>query len=203
MNEPFRVLLSSDPQCRELEARGWRALAESWGAGLQPREEDHPRLGHLVHRACAHGYAVLELGPDDAAEVADLDAATREDYPRAGPATAHAPLDEARAATALSTGRGFGARDAAGSLVAMSMTRPGPDRVETEFTAVHPDHRGAGLGTAVKAASVLAWWADEARVFGTGGAQTNPASLAINRAVGYTVTERWLTYAPGRAGWVS
>ncbi|QFG70092.1 GNAT family N-acetyltransferase [Ornithinimicrobium pratense] len=198
--ETVRVLLSSDPQCRELEARGWRVLAESWGARLRPSEEDLPRLGHLVTRARAHGYAVLELGPADAAEVAGLDGATREDYPRAGPATAHAPVDEAQAAAALSTGRGFGARDAEGALVAMSMTRSGGDRVETEFTAVHPDHRGAGLGTAVKAASVLAWWADGARVFGTGGAQTNPASMAINRAVGYTVTERWLTYAPGKAG---
>lgn len=56
-------------------------------------------------RACARRYAVLELGPADAAEVADLDTATREDDPQAGPATAHAPLDEAQAAEALSTGR--------------------------------------------------------------------------------------------------
>lgn len=195
----LRVLLSSDPQCRELEARGWRVLAESWGARLRPSEEDLPRLGHLVTRARAQGYAVHELGPADAAAVAGLDAVTHEDYPQTGPATARAPVYQEQAAAALRTGRCFGGRDPEGSLVAVSMTRATEDRVETEFTAVHPDHRGAGLGTAVKEASVLAWWADGARVFGTGGAQTNPASLAINRSVGYTVTERWLTYAPREA----
>lgn len=197
--ESARVLLSTDPECQELEARGWQVLSESWGARLRPTEEDLPRLAHLVNRARAHGYAVRELGPDDAAAVADLDAATRGDYPQAGPATAHAPVDEGQAAAALETGRAFGAVDPDGALVAVSVTRSDADRVETDFTAVHPEHRRAGLGTAVKAASVLAWWEDGARVFGTGGAQTNPASLAINRAVGYTVTERWLTYVPGEA----
>lgn len=195
--EVVRVLLSSDPECQELEARGWRVHAESWGARLRPTEEDLPRLTHLVTRARAHGYAVRELGPADATAVADLDAATRGDYPQAGPATAHAPVGEAQATAALTKGRVFGAVDAAGDLVAVSVTYGEGDRVETDFTAVHPEHRRAGLGTAVKAASVLAWWHQGARVFGTGGAQTNPASLAINRAVGYTVTERWLTYVPG------
>lgn len=194
-----RVLLSTDPECQELEARGWRVRSESWGARLRPTEEDLPRLAHLVNRACAHGYAVRELDPGDAAAIAHLDAATRGDYPQAGPATAHAPVDEAQAAAALETGRAFGALDPGGDLVAVSVTRSTAERIETDFTAVHPEHRRAGLGTAVKAASVLAWWEEGARVFGTGGAQTNPASLAINRAVGYTVTERWLTYVPGEA----
>lgn len=197
--EGARVLLSTDPECRELEARGWRVLAESWGARLRPSEEDLPRLTHLVTRARAHGYVVRELGPADATAVADLDIATRADYPQAGPATAHAPVGEAQAAAALAEGRVFGAVDAAGDLVAVSVTRGEGDRVETDFTAVHPEHRRAGLGTAVKAASVLAWWQEGARVFGTGGSHTNPASLAINRAVGYTVTERWLTYVPGES----
>lgn len=151
-------------------------------------------------RACAHRYAVLELGPADAAEVADLDAATCEDYPRAGPVTAHAPVDEAQAAAALSNGRGFRCARRRGVARRDQHDPLWRRRVETEFTAVHPDHRGAGLGPAVKAASVLAWWADGARAFGSGGAQTDLASMAINRSVGYTVTERWLTYAPGRAG---
>lgn len=192
-----RVLLSTDPECRQLETRGWRVLAESWGARLRPTEEDLPRLAHLVDRVRAQGYAVRELGPKDASAVAELDAATREDYPRAGPATAHEPVDEARAARLLDSGRAFAALTPEDELVAVSVTSGAGERVETDFTAVHPGHRRAGLGTAVKAASVLAWWDDGARVFGTGGAQTNPASLAINRAVGYTVTERWLTYVPG------
>lgn len=198
MTEPVsdetRVLLSTDPARQELESQGWRVLAESWGARLLPTEEDLPRLAHLVARAQAHGYDLHELGVNDAPAIAELDGATRSDYPDAGPATAHEPVDEDRAADLLARGRVFGAKDPDGHLVAVSVTRGEGEHVETDFTAVHPEHRLAGLGTAVKAASVLAWWDQGARVFGTGGAQTNPASLAINRSVGYTVTERWLTY---------
>lgn len=198
MTEPVsdetRVLLSTDPARQELEKQGWRVLAESWGARLRPTEEDLPRLAHLVTRAQAHGYDLHELGAQDAPALAELDDVTRSDYPDAGPATAHEPVDEGRAADLLSHGRVFGAKDTDGRLVAVSVTRGEGEHVETDFTAVHPEHRRAGLGTAVKAASVLAWWDQGARVFGTGGAQTNPASLAINRSVGYTVTERWLTY---------
>ena len=68
---------------------------------------------------------------------------------------------------------------------------------ETEFTSVAPDHRQHGLGAGVKAASILALAADGVRVFGTGGTQVNEASLAMNRAVGYVVEERWLSYAIG------
>ena len=52
------------------------------------------------------------------------------------------------------------------------------------------------MATAVKAASVLALAADGVRVFGTGGAGSNAASLGMNLAVGYRVTERWLTLDP-------
>lgn len=99
----------------------------------------------------------------------------------------------------LTTGRAFGALDTDDCLAAVSVTSGAGERVETDFTTVHRQHRRSGLGSAVKAASVPDWWQDGARVFGTGGAQTNPASLAVNRAVGYTVTERWLTYVPGEA----
>lgn len=67
---------------------------------------------------------------------------------------------------------------------------------ETAFTSVRSTHRGAGVATAVKAASVLALAADGVRVFGTGGAGSNAASLGMNQAVGYRVTERWLTLDP-------
>lgn len=194
--EQTRVLQSTDPARSELEDQGWRVLAESWGARLLPAEEDLPRLRHLVERARAHGYDVVELGPDDAAEVAALDEATSPDFPSAGPATEHVTVDADGAAQLLTAGRVFGVRDGDGQLVAMTSTSRREDRVETGFTSVHEDHREQGLGTAVKAASVLAWWEDGARVFGAGGAQTNAASLAMNWAVGYTVTERWLTYGP-------
>ena len=45
---------------------------------------------------------------------------------------------------------------------------------------------------------MLAHAADGATLFGTGGASVNAASLAMNRAVGYEITETWHTYAePG------
>jgi glycerate kinase len=57
-------------------------------------------------------------------------------------------------------------------------------------------YRGRGIGQAVKAASVLALHADGVRVFGTGGAALNDASLGANLALGYVIEERWRSYAP-------
>lgn len=122
-----------------------------------------------------------------------LDAATAADYP-GGVATARSPLDAAGARALFARGRVFGV-EYAEALVAVTVTEDVGDRVETEFTAVHPDHRGHGLATAVKAASVLAHAADGATLFGTGGSSADGASLAMNRAVGYQVTESWRTYA--------
>lgn len=195
LGSDLEVLLSTDPRGAELEQAGWQVVAESWGARMRVEEDDLPRLQHLVARAVAHGYAVAQLGADDARAVADLDARTRDDYPQAGPATAHEPVDEARAGELLERGRVFGARDETGAVVAMSVTRKESDRIETEFTAVHPEHRGAGLATAVKAASVLSWCQDGEHHFGTGGAQINDVSQAMNWAVGYRITERWLTWS--------
>lgn len=99
----------------------------------------------------------------------------------------------------LTTGRAFGALDTDDCLAAVSVTSGAGERVETDFTTVHRQHRRSGLGSAVKAASVPAWWQDGARVFGTGGAQTNPASLAVPGGGLHRQTERWLTYVPGEA----
>lgn len=187
------VLRSDDPRCAELEAAGWRVVATSWGARLQVSPALLPRLASLVDRAVGSGAVVRELGAPDATAVLGLDAATAPGYP-GGVATSHEPLDEAGARALFARGRVFGV-EYAGALVAVTVTQDVGDRVETEFTAVHPDHRGRGLATAVKAASVLAHAADGASLFGTGGAAVNAASLAMNRAVGYEITETWHTYA--------
>jgi hypothetical protein len=42
---------------------------------------------------------------------------------------------------------------------------------------------------------VLALLREGVVVFGTGGAEENIASLAMNARLGYAVTERWLTLA--------
>jgi hypothetical protein len=84
----------------------------------------------------------------------------------------------------------------AGEVVAVTVTEPRGDRLETGFTSVHPAHRRRGLAAAVKAASVLAGIADGWAVFGTGGDAVNAGSLAMNVAVGYTIEEHWATLAP-------
>jgi GNAT superfamily N-acetyltransferase len=70
------------------------------------------------------------------------------------------------------------------------------EAVETDFTVVARGWRGRGLGSAVKAASVLALLADGHRRFRTGGATENGASVAAAHSLGYIVDERWLTLAP-------
>ena len=61
---------------------------------------------------------------------------------------------------------------------------------------MHPQYRRRGLGSAVKAASVLALADAGVTVFGTGGADGNLGSLGANRRLGYLITERWRTYRP-------
>lgn len=70
--------------------------------------------------------------------------------------------------------------------------------VETDFTVVAGGWRGAGLGTAVNAASVLALASEGFVSFRTGGSAANPASIAANRAVGYALDEEWVTLVPPR-----
>lgn len=189
------MLRSDDPRIRQAEADGWECVATSWGARLELDHSDQAalaRLRELAERARGGGYVVREAGPDDLAQVLALDDLTARDYP-GGVATRHQPLDEATAATALEDGRAWGAW-VGDTLVALTATHLLEDRVETDFTAVHPGHRRQGLATAVKAASVLAHAEDGATRFGTGGANGNLASLAMNRTVGYQITETWHTY---------
>jgi len=188
-----QVIRSDDPRGADLAAAGWRVVASSWGARLKVTPGLPGRLRDVV-AAVDGGVVIRELEVADSAAVLALDAATAADYP-GGVATSHEPLDAASAHDLLARGRVFGA-EYAGALVAVTVTSRVGDRVETGFTAVHPEHRGRGLASAVKAASVLAHAEDGAVLFGTGGASTNAASLAMNRAVGYEITETWHTYAP-------
>lgn len=187
------VLRSDDPRCAELEESGWLLIATSWGARLEVTGKVLGRLEAVVSQAADSGLVIRELTLEDAGAVQHLDRLTAEDYP-GGVATARKALDEVGSRGIFARGRVFGA-DYAGTLVAVTVTEDAGDRVETTFTAVHPGHRGRGLATAVKAASVLAHAAAGATTFGTGGASVNAASLAMNRAIGYRITETWHTYA--------
>ncbi|CAM3773668.1 GNAT family N-acetyltransferase [Occultella aeris] len=191
---PEMVIRSDDPRCAELEGAGWTVVATSWGARLRVTPALLEGLGQVVAGAGQSGTRIRELTVSDADAVLRLDAATAADYP-GGIATSHEPLDAAGARDLFTRGRVFGAEHD-GVLVAITATEEVGALVETAFTAVDPSHRGQGLATAVKAASVLAHAADGAALFGTGGASVNTASLAMNRAVGYEITETWHTYRP-------
>lgn len=189
---------SDDPQRDELLLQGWTVVGESWGArlrlgarGTPERATAEARLHAAVTAAERLGYRIVELGPDDAAAIAALDATNEADYPST-PSTAHvAPReDEVRDLFASKGVRFFGAR-AAREVVAVTGIYRRPDRAETEFTSVRADHRGRGLASAVKAASVLAMAAEGVDVFGTGGAAANAGSLAVNRGLGYAIEEHW------------
>jgi GNAT superfamily N-acetyltransferase len=197
---PDMVIRSDDPRCVDLERAGWTLVAASWGARLRVTPALLERLGKVVARTARSGTRIRELTMSDAQAVLRLDAVTAADYP-GGVATLHEPLDPTSARDLFTRGRVFGAEHD-GALVAVTATEEIGAIVETAFTAVDPPHRGQGLATAVKAASVLAHAAEGADLFGTGGASANVASLAMNRAVGYEITETWHTYRPpvGRPG---
>ncbi|GAA4751802.1 hypothetical protein GCM10025783_25540 [Amnibacterium soli] len=190
-----QVLREDDPGVAVLLAGGWVVAHRSWGARL--RVIDPERLRALVATAEARGCTVVEAGSEADPGIAALEASVREDYP-GGPATAPAEHDEAALAALRERGTRFFAALDDGEVVAVTAIERDGERAETDFTAVARTHRRRGLAEAVKAASVLALAAEGVQVFGTGGADENAASLAMNARLGYAVTERWLTLVPPR-----
>jgi GNAT superfamily N-acetyltransferase len=185
------VLRADDPGVPGLLEAGWTVAHRSWGARLHDPDPAARRL--LVAVA---GYRIEEAGPERDAAISALEAGVREDYP-GGPATAPAGHDWGALTALRADGtRFFAAVHPVDGLVAVTAIRRGADRAETDFTSVARDHRRRGLAEAVKAASVLALVGEGASVFGTGGAEENAASLAMNARLGYVVTERWLTLVP-------
>lgn len=189
-----RVLRSDDPRVDTLMSEGWRVMARSWGAELDAGGADADRLVDRLRElvARAHNHAELrELGSGDVSAVLALDSATVDDYP-GGPATGHAALTQQSAATS-DTRRAFGAFTAENDLAAVTYVDIDLPSAETDFTVVRRDCRGRGLGTAVKASSVLALLASGVTRFRTGGSSENVASMAANASVGYRIDEEWLT----------
>jgi GNAT superfamily N-acetyltransferase len=189
-----QVVREDDPRCAELEAAGYRVVSESWGARLRLSEPpDLSASRDAVARAEANRVTVRELGADFSEALFALESQNHGDYPFT-PATAH-QLKDADAIRGLWIDgmRIFGALDGP-QLVAATVISQTADRGETQFTSVLSAYRGKGLGKAVKAASILALAEDGVRLFGTGGAAVNEASLGANRALGYTIEERWRSY---------
>lgn len=184
------VLPAAAPERAALEAAGWRVTARSFGAQLDTDRIDRGVLQRAVDRA-AEVAPVRPLGPADVDAVLALDAATVSDYPGSA-ATRHTSLDRHRA-TPSAQRRAFGAVSAAGDVVAMTFVDVDDDRAETDFTVVHAACRRRGLGTAVKAASVLALAAAGVEHFRTGGSADNPGIIAANEALGYVRDEEWVS----------
>ena len=185
------IVRDDDPRCVELEAAGYRIVGESWAARL--RDPDPVALEQAVLRAA--DVTVRELDRSYATAWHELETANEKDYPYT-PATHRVvePVDEL--AELWTTGRVFGAFDGARLVGATYISLKG----ETGFTSVLDGIR-RGVGQAVKAASILALYADGVRVFGTGGAALNDASLGANLALGYVIEERWRsTHYPTRWG---
>jgi GNAT superfamily N-acetyltransferase len=188
-----QVVRDDDPRCAELEAAGYRVVGESWGARL--RLSEPPELSVMrdaVVRAEAVGIALRELGPDFSDDLFSLEYQNNADYPLT-PATTQKLRDADAIRGLWDKYRIFGALDGA-QLVAATVIGQKADRGETQFTSVLSAYRGRGIGKAVKAASILALAEDGLRLFSTGGAGVNEASMGANRALGYTIEERWRSY---------
>lgn len=184
------MLPAAAPERQALEADGWTVEARSFGAELDANRVDRHRLEALVARS-GNGATIRELGVDDIGAVLELDQLTADDYP-GSVATRHEPLDRVRATPAPQR-RAFGATTADGTLVAMTFVDVDGVRAETDFTVVHGSWRGRGVGTAVKAASVLVLSAAGITRFRTGGSLENTGILRANDALGYVRDEEWVT----------
>jgi predicted GNAT family acetyltransferase len=184
------VLPADAPERRTLEADGWTVEARSFGAELDAGRIDRSGLATMVERV-RDDVTVRELDTDDVRAVLELDRLTADDYP-GSVATRHEPLDRLRA-TPSPERRAFGAVTADGAVVAMTFVDVDGARAETDFTVVHGSWRGQGLGTAVKAASVLALTAAGVARFRTGGSLENTGILRANDALGYVRDEEWVT----------
>ncbi|RZS56524.1 hypothetical protein EV141_1988 [Microcella putealis] len=195
-----QILRQDDPRVPELLAQGYRLVGESWGATLRlPADVDLSSYTARVDALRARGIGVREL--DDAFAVAlyELEVATNPDYPFT-PATHQALPTRASIRALWADGkRVFGAIDD-GMLVGAIVWTPAGDLVDNDFASVRASHRGSGVASAIAALSIVTLAEDGARTFTAGGAAVNAASLALVRAAGFEVDERWGSYVRARAG---
>jgi hypothetical protein len=187
----YEIVQEGDPRCAELEAAGYRVVAESWAVHLS--DPDRELLESAVRRATAGGLTIRELGPESAEALYALEKTNQPDYPDT-PATHREVGDLATVEALWQTHRVFGAFDG-NRLVGATVIREFDGEGATKFTSVLASHRRRGVGQAVKAASILAFLDVGITRFSTGGAAVNKASLQANQALGYRLTERWRTYS--------
>lgn len=190
----IQIIRADDPRVDDLEADGYRLVGESWGARLRFTESpDLTKLEQAVHRAEASGITILELSANYATALYELELANNADYPFT-PATFQAPPKREAISNLWESGkRIFGALDG-DVLVAVVVGQVVDDTGNNDFASVLGTHRGRGLGTAVAAASIIAFATEGVRVFTAGGAAVNAASLGLVRSLGFQVEEQWRSY---------
>lgn len=190
----IQIVRAEDPHVGDLEAAGYRLVGESWGARLRlPAVPDLSAVERAVSRAEESGIVIRELTPDDADALYDLELANNADYPFT-PATFQAPPERESIRSLWESGkRVFGALDG-GVLVAAAVGQVVDGIGDNDFASVLRTHRGRGLGTAVAAASIIAFANDGIRVFAAGGAGVNAASLGLVQSLGFQVEEQWRSY---------
>ncbi|TCC16175.1 GNAT family N-acetyltransferase [Kribbella speibonae] len=188
----YEIVQEGDPRCAELEAAGYRVVAESWAVRLF--NPDRELLESAVRRVTAGGLTLRELGAESAEDLYALEKANEADYPYT-PATHRVVGELADVARLWPENRVFGAFDG-NRLVGATVMRERDGFGDTAFTSVLATHRRRGVAQAVKAASILAFLDIGITRFSTGGAAANQASLQANQSLGYELTEQWRTYAP-------
>ncbi|MEU4192785.1 GNAT family N-acetyltransferase [Kribbella sp. NPDC026611] len=188
----YQIVRDDDPRCAELEAAGYRVIAESWAVRLS--DPDRELLESAVRRVTAAGLVIRELGRESAALLHALETANEADYPDT-PATHRAVGSLEKTQALWPEHRVFGAFDGS-RLVGATVIRNHEGMGDTRFTSVLATYRRRGVGQAVKAASILAFLDLGITKYASGGAATNEASLQANRSLGYELTERWRTYSP-------
>lgn len=188
------IVRDDDPRCAELEADGYRTVGESWGARLRlPEGADLSGLIGAVSRVAATGLVILEIGPESAEALFELEAKNNADYPFT-PATFQAPPQRAAITALWREGkRVFGAFDGdrlVGAIVGAIQDGIG----DNDFAAVLAEYRGSGPGAALAAASIIACANEEVREFTAGGAAIDDASLGLVRSTSFIVEEQWRSY---------
>lgn len=196
-NDAIQVLRIDNPRSSELERAGWSRIAESWGARLRIERDTDLNLARSAVAAAPADIRFEELSADAAERVQQLDQATIADYPVTPQnAPEHRTLADVEALWSRGA-RVFGAMRGTELLGVTVVDRDG-DGAETDFTAVERAARGQGIASALKAYSVLTLAGEGVTVFGTGGADVNGASIAMNERVGYVIEERWVSLTPPR-----
>ncbi|MGS7220751.1 GNAT family N-acetyltransferase [Micrococcus luteus] len=196
-----RVLREDTAEAAALQDAGWTVRSRSWGARLHLADDAGlAPYRDLVAAVEAQGVQVRVLEAADSPALRALDTAAAPRFPRTD-GSFHTPVPEdLEARIAGEDGIAVGAFADAELIGFTLLDRVGDGRGEARWdvdrTAVRQGHEGRGVGTAVKAASVLATHARGGRVWGTGGAQVNTAALRMNEALGFELEPLWLALVP-------